>query len=52
MPLGLDPLQLLYKDEVQEASSSSSLLWLFHTLHFGLAVGKFENEEAFLTAKN
>lgn len=52
MPLGLGLLQLLYKDEGQEASSSSLLLWLFHILHFGLAVGKFENKEAFLTAKN
>lgn len=52
MPLGLDPLQWPYRDAGQEASSSSLLLWLFHILRFGLAVGKFENEAYFLTVKN
>lgn len=56
MPLRLDALQLLYRDEGQKASSSSSssssLLWLSHVPSFGLEARKFENEEAFLPVKN
>lgn len=52
MPLRLDLLQLLYRDEGQKASSSSLVLWLSHVPSFGLEVRKFKNEEAFLTMKN
>lgn len=52
MPLRLDELQLLYRDEGQKASSSSLVLWLSHVPSFGLEARKFENEEAFLRVKN
>lgn len=49
---GAGPSAVPLQVEDQEASFSSSLLWLLQVLHFEWAVGKSEREEASLTAKN